>query len=416
MLKKLIIVVLVFNSCSLLNTDYYKNTKDPYYNYEKFWDELNDYYGLIDFKSERYLNNEFGGWAGLYEDHKKYIYNGMEERELFSVLSSVLYRLRDSHSYWLSDRAPEYYFEIPNSFDYPHPADVDWASNNGTRKASDSFGHGAYYMDIRIPSGYLKNGYYFGENLLYSGIIDFNKLKEKSPVDIKLLNIDKRYGYLYIISFIKNNGLKNLNAAQDWSEDVDLVLDYLGDIDGLIIDIRHNSGGFEGNLERILKRFVSRKRKLYTSYTRNGPYKNNYRMEEYYINPTDKGFRGDIVILTDRGTSSCGDLFALSLMDEDYVTLMGQNTHGVLSKVIARELPIGWSFRMSSGYTIGNNGKNYEEVGIKPDILIEKNKVETLYEKFPTYYYYDPIFCTAVEILDSKVTGNRSVNEILEQL
>lgn len=418
MLKKFLVIVILLSSCSLLDLNYYKDARDPVYNYNQFWNELNDYYGLIDFKTERHIAARYGSWKGLYKDHLKYIDSDTTERELFSVLSSILYILKDSHSYWLIERAPEIFFELPNVFDFPHPPGIEWGSNNGDRDPRDSFGHGAYYSDLRIPSGYIKDAMYFGDNLIYSGIIDFESIYSKSHIESSNLDENKKYGYIYIVSFIKNEGLKNLNAAQDWSNEIDLVIDHLGEIDGLIIDVRHNSGGFEGNLHRILKRFIKEERTLYYSYTRDGPDKNDFRKEKYTASPVNKGFRGKTVLLTDRATSSCGDLFALTLKDEEHVTLIGQNTHGVLSKVIARELPIGWSFRMSSGYTESIDGSNFEEVGVEPDIIIDKDSVaylyNTYYESEDSYYYYDPIFCIAVEVLDSQVTENIILKDILE--
>lgn len=403
--------------CELFDDSLVLKSRDPVENYKVFWNELNDYYGLIDLKSERHLNDQFGGWDGLYLDHKKYINKQMSERELFAVLSSVLYNLKDSHSYWLYQRSPDFYYEIPTASDFPHPSGISWASNEADRQPRDSFGHNAYYSDLRIPSGYLSQDGFYGEDLLYAGIVDFDKIDTKSPVNVDELNKSGRYGYLYILSFIKYNDLKNFNAAQNWSKDIDRTLSDLGNIDGLIIDIRHNSGGYEGNLERILKRFITRNKKIYRTYIRNGAGRNCYVGEDYYISPEGFSFNKEIVLLTDRATSSCGDLFTLSLKGETNVTVIGQNTHGVLSKVITRELPIGWAFRMSSGYTLSPDGINYEETGIPPDYLIDKEAVEGFYNDYNTpdinYYYYDPIFCKAVELLDSKVTGSRSLRDVL---
>lgn len=405
-------------SCELFDYSKVLLSRDPEENYNVFWNELNDYYGLIDFKTNRHLNDKYGGWQGLYYDHKKYIKPSMSDRELFSVLSSVLYNLKDSHSYWLYQRSPDFYYEMPTLNDYPHPPGISWASNEGDRKPKDSFGHDAFYSDLRIPEGYLVNDGFYGEGLMYAGIIDFDKIEDKSPIDIEYLDTTKKYGYVYILSFIKYNDLKNFNAAQNWSKDIDRVLMDLGNVDGLIIDIRHNSGGYEGNLERILKRFITREKKIYRSFIRSGSGKNNYVSEDYYTSPVSNYFKKQIVLLTDRATSSCGDLFTLSLKGEDNVIVVGQNTHGVLSKVITRELPIGWAFRMSSGYTLSPSGINYEEVGVSPDLLISKDTVERLYNDFNkpyiNYYYYDPIFCNAVYVLDSIITGRKTFSDILD--
>lgn len=405
MLKKFFIILVFISGCSLLDINYYDNYSDPEYNYDMFWEELNDYYGLIDLKSQLHINDEFGSWNGLYLDHKSYIDSNSSERELFSVLSSILYRLRDSHSYWLSSRVPEYYWEIPGESDYPHPQGVDWGSDPSELPPSASYGHGAYFIDLRVPSGYLINDSYFGEGLLYSGIVDNSKLYEKSPIQSGTLDSSLRIGYIHIVSFIQNSNVKDLSAAQEWSRDIDLAIEHLGNIDGLIIDVRQNSGGFEGNLERILNRFISQKRLLYYSYTRNGPNRNDFSKDSYWGNPSNIGWRGPTVVLTDDGTSSCGDIFALVMKDEEHATLIGQNTRGIMGKVIARELPIGWSFRMSSGYTESKDGEVYEEVGIEPDIIITPESVSDSYNSYDDYHYYDPIFCESVEILEDIIKG-----------
>lgn len=404
MFKKLVFITIFISGCNLLDMNYYINYSDPEYNYEMFWQELNDYYGLIDLKSELYLEREFGGWDGLYRDHKKYISSNTTDRELFSVLSSILYILRDSHSYWLSSRAPDFYWELPDESDQPHPAGVDWGSDPSELSPSLSYGHGAYFIDLRIPSGYLVEDSYFGEDLIYCGIIDTNKVYDKSPILPDSLNENLRLGYIYLTTFIQYDNLKDLSAAQEWSKDIDLAIEHLGEIDGLIIDIRQNSGGFEGNLERILNRFISRERLLYYSYTRNGSGKNDFKKDSYWGKPSDKGWRGATVVLTDDGTSSCGDLFALVMKEEEHAILVGQNTRGIMGKVIAREIPNGWSFRMSSGYTRSIDGLIYEEVGIEPDIFISPESVQESYSNFEdSYYYYDPIFCESVEVLQRMI-------------
>lgn len=403
MLKKLIAVIFFITGCNLINVDYYKDFNDPEYNYEMFWEELNDYYGLIELKNRSYLNSEFGGWDELYKHHKQYINRGMSNRELFSVLSSVLFRLRDSHSYWLPSRAPDYYWELPNEDDFPHPPYIDWASDPSELDPAMSYGHGAYFKELRIPSGYLSEGLYFGEDLIYAGIIDFAKVAENSPIDLTDFNSDNKLGYIYIASFIQSENNKDLSSAQTWSKDIDNVIEFLGNIDGLIIDVRQNSGGFEGNLERILNRFISKDRLLYYSYTRNGPNKSDFRRESYYGSPSDIGYRGPIVVLVDNGTSSCGDIFAMVMKTEDHSILVGQNTRGIMGKVIARELPIGWSFRMSSGFTLGADGNNYEEIGIEPNIVIPPSVVISKYSNYNGYFYYDPIFCDSTLILQDLI-------------
>lgn len=407
-------------SCDLIDYKYYDNLRDPLYNYEQFWQDLNDYYGLIDFKSRNHLDSAFGGWDGLYEDHKRYINSQMSERQLFAVLSSVLYNLYDAHSYWMKNRAPEYYYFLPDKNDFPHPPGIPWGSEPKDVLTRDSYGFNAYYPDLRIPKEYLSQFKYYEKDILFAGIVDQGRVEDLSPLADESLNRIKKYGYISIQSFIKYDDLKNFNAAQNWAKKIDDVLDDLMETDGIIIDIRHNTGGYEGNLELLLSRFVKERKHTYVSFTRNDSFKNSFDRVEYYITPANVVYNKPIILLTDRSTSSSGDLFALALKDEEHVITLGQNTHGILSKVVTRELPIGWSFRISSGFTLSINGVNYEEVGIPPEILISKELVNDLYHDFNNpvekFFFYDPIFCKGVEALDLKVSRNWDLNVIRDNL
>lgn len=418
-MKKFLIlfIAIFFYSCNLLDTNYHDNLRDPVLNYEQFWKDLNDYYGLIDFKSDKHLIGPFGGWEGLYRDHKRYIHRDMSERELFAVLSSVLFNLNDAHAYWISDRAPSFYNSIPTDNDYPHPSGISWASESEEVLPRHSYGHSGNYRDLRIPKEYLSNSKYYEDGIIYGGIIDLYKVETFSPTLEDLLDKSKRYGYISISSFIKYNDLKNFNAAQNWSRKIDLVLDDLSQTDGLILDVRHNSGGYEGNLEVVLSRFVDRYKKVYVSYVRDGSNRDSFTRVEYYSSPTVNAYTNKIVILTDRGTSSCGDLFALSLKGQANVSIVGQNTHGIFSKVITRELPIGWSFRISTGYTLDIHGINYEELGVYPDFNIPKESVVELYDTYSSnFYFYDPIFISGVKVLDFNVAKGLSKSEISSRL
>lgn len=114
--------------------------------------------------------------------------------------------------------------------------------------------------------------------------------------------------------------------------------------------------------------------KLYSKErSKNGPGKNDYSSwKDNYIHPEGKfQFTKPVVILISRKTFSAAEDFVLAMKVFAHVTLVGDTTGGGFGNPIIRELPNGWSYRLSTGMEVDANLINYQGKGIPPNISVQ---------------------------------------------
>ena len=80
-----------------------------------------------------------------------------------------------------------------------------------------------------------------------------------------------------------------------------------------------------------------------------------------------------MVVLTNRGSFSAANDFALIMKAFPYVKLIGDRTGGGGGFPINSELPNGWTYRFSSNLTLSPDSFNVEN-GIPPDIKVDLKK------------------------------------------
>lgn len=85
-----------------------------------------------------------------------------------------------------------------------------------------------------------------------------------------------------------------------------------------------------------------------------------------------------MALLTNRGTGSAVEHFVQALKDLNYTQVIGDTTAGILGANIWRELPIGWSYRMTISLTEDCEGNTHEGRGIYPDIPIWISESDSL--------------------------------------
>ncbi|HTY42018.1 MAG TPA: S41 family peptidase [Thermoanaerobaculia bacterium] len=134
-------------------------------------------------------------------------------------------------------------------------------------------------------------------------------------------------------------------------------LDGWGDIDGFLLDVRGNSGGYDPN---ILSTFLQGQWSAgdYYTVTREGK-----RLEPpvYAKLP--------VALLVDSGTTSAGEALALKFRAHKIGPIVGETTAGMMSGGAAAE-------RLADGSTLwytaraieGLDGKSYEGMGVTPDV------------------------------------------------
>lgn len=302
-------VIILLSSCEKIFFDNTKASADPSTNFEYLWKQVNEKYSLFDVKGI--------DWDEIHARYAAKISSNMSNEDLFRVMGDMLLELKDGHVNLFSE------FNISHFNIYQlGPDNFEWRTVK------------QYYL----PSDYIVSGPFAH---------DF------------VLNTNQRVGYIRFPEF----------SGQVTDTNLSYVLDRYRFTDGLILDIRENGGGTPIDMFKILSRFVTSDTKLYTSFLKNGPGRNDFDQgTEAIVKPYDKTkYLNKVYVLTDRSTYSAGTFFALSTLALDQVILVGDTTGGGLGGPNGGQLPNGWNYRFSVSKTLDLHGNNYEN-GVPPDI------------------------------------------------
>jgi Peptidase family S41/Tricorn protease C1 domain len=301
----------------LLLDDNPKNT--PENNFDLLWKDFDQLYSLFDLKKV--------DWDSLYAVYRPQVHANTSERELFSILSSLLANLNDGHVYLL---APFAGF-VSNQQRHAH-----WAENFNFNNIRDTY----LRNTLRVAGG---------GKLIYG-------------------NVTADIGYLYLASFED----EDFGKIDDWAKEIDGVVEALRAFKGLIVDVRNDGGGDAFNAQYIADRFADTRRLFAYGMSRSGPRHNDFsEFYEWYVAPDGpRQFTKPIVLLTNRGTASGAERFTLAMKTLPQVTSFGDTTEGAFPHALPRELPNGWAYRVTVGVVLTAQKTSYEGQGIPPDVPV----------------------------------------------
>jgi C-terminal processing protease CtpA/Prc len=160
--------------------------------------------------------------------------------------------------------------------------------------------------------------------------------------------------------------------------DMNKILDFFSDAEGLIVDMRHNGGGNFTYAFSEFGRFTDEERFVYRSKTKNGTGPDDYTdWYDWNIYPSAEYFDKPLVLLTDRYTISAGERLVMAYKTLPNLIHLGDTTSGAIATKIGKELANGWYYSLVTQKTEFRNGVNYEGPGIPPDIYV-KNTMEEM--------------------------------------
>lgn len=181
---------------------------------------------------------------------------------------------------------------------------------------------------------------------------------------------DARYGYLWISSFADIvEGSVNDNIAA-LHEAFELALDDWQEVDGVLIDVRINEGGWDLLGNALASHFVSEETHVYSKRVL---FQGEYAEEVPVTVAPHEGarFTGPVAVLTSSTTISAAETFVLSMLALEQVTVVGEPTCGILSDSLPKFLPSGIYFSLSNEEYSTPNGDVFELVGVPPDIEVD---------------------------------------------
>ncbi len=155
-------------------------------------------------------------------------------------------------------------------------------------------------------------------------------------------------------------------------ENIDKIIDEFDSMDGIIMDIRSNGGGNLSNAEVVASRFADMERLYMKQKFKSGPSRNDFsEWLNHFIKPKgEKQFLKPVVLLTNKQVGSTAESFVLAMKSLPQVTIVGDTTGGASGNPVFRELPNGWTIRLSTSYSSTSDGFIFEGKGIPPNVPI----------------------------------------------
>ena len=181
--------------------------------------------------------------------------------------------------------------------------------------------------------------------------IQIKSISQKLPDNFKL---DDRIGYIRLSSFMGKN------VGQDFE---DLMLKYK-DKEGIIVDLRGNTGGLLTNALHISNLFLDNEIIVST-------------VDRYGYKDTSKSSKKcfssqPLVVLINKGSASASEIMSGALKDNNRAILVGENTFGKgLVQEVKSLAPFSAGLNITIQKYLTPNGTDINKKGIAPDIEVK---------------------------------------------
>ena len=308
------LLLLLLGTCSLLLSSCqhgelsYDTT--PQSNLDALWTIIDQRYCFLSYK-EQQLGFR---WADLHAKYSAKLNPQMSRAQLFEILCQMVSELKDGH------------VNISTSLDLGR----NWSWKEDYPEN----------LDRELRQQYIGTDYHIGSGLKYTILPD---------------NI----AYVVYESFADAIGEGNLSD----------MLSYLRLCNGMILDIRGNSGGELTNAERLSRRFTNEQRLVgYICHKTGTGHDDFSEPQAEYITPSSNiRWQKPVILLVNRSCYSAANIFVRNMKEMPLVTVMGDQTGGGSGLPFSSELPIGWSVRFSASPSFDARMQHIE-FGIEPDV------------------------------------------------
>lgn len=186
-----------------------------------------------------------------------------------------------------------------------------------------------------------------------------------------------RIGYISVSSFLEKTD-EEFTSALD-------KLEAKG-IEGLIIDLRYNGGGFVNTAYNMLNRILPSGKTVFSfEYESN---KKDYFVTENSQGEKDRTFEYPIFILINNNSASASELFAGALSDLGYAETVGETSFGKGVAQSVYQMHNIFTGAITGGVKLTTikyylpDGESIDKVGIEPDYKVSDNKKTAKDEQF----------------------------------
>jgi len=314
--KLIIAFSILFSLSSCIKDEFYNKDGNNKDNFNLLWKTIDESYCYFDYKN---IN-----WDSVYNIYSPKVSNEMSKYDFFDVCKNMLRELQDGHVNLVAD------FNVMSYDDFY----LDYPQN---------------FNNTIVERNYLGEDY-----------INAYRLRAKNINGI---------GYLRYESFMNLLTRTNLQEA----------ITQLGNIEGLIIDVRDNTGGYLAMVDTLVSNLCANDLTFgYISY-KNG--KGHSDFSELYPQKIEVKlapvYNGNIVILTNRKVFSAANCFVSAMSCLENVTLIGDVTGGGGAAPFTSELYNGWQV-INSRNPLYDKDMQHIEFGINPDIKIDMDPLQEM--------------------------------------
>ena len=184
-----------------------------------------------------------------------------------------------------------------------------------------------------------------------------NDTVELKSVSSKMMERDnKKIGYIRMTIFANNSDeqfAKKLEKLESQN------------IDGLIIDLRGNSGGHLTTAENIISMFLDSSHPIYQIKSKDG--------QEKYYSTGKETKKYKITVLIDSSSASASEVVTSALKEQYGATVVGENSYGKGTVQELQTLPDGEQYKLTTKSWLTSKGKVIDKKGIEPDYAITLN-------------------------------------------
>ena len=293
---------------------------DPETTFERIWTDYDEYYGMFEVKDI--------DWDAAYELHRPRVTATSDDAELYAAVTDMLAELDDRHV---------------SLYPATSPALATW---------SVDLTDGRYVMPP-----------FDRDRIVSEMLLDHHRVSERVEVG----RLEPGIGWLHLSHFD--------GSPRQLGRETDDALRWLGELQGLVVDIRDTPGGYDPAAQAVAARFADQARTYMTVRKRNGPDHDDFTpAQRWVVSPDgDARFTGPIVLLTSDATQSAAETFALAMRELPHVTQLGDTTSGAFSDAVIRDAPNGWAYAISVGDYRAADGRSYESLGLSPDIAVDND-------------------------------------------
>ena len=180
--------------------------------------------------------------------------------------------------------------------------------------------------------------------------LSVDKVELKSVFSKVIKKEDKKIGYIRVSIFANNTYEQFKKELQDLEDN---------NIDGLVIDLRGNSGGHLSAAEEIISLFLDSSHPIYQIKTK------EYQKKYYSTGKETKKYK--ISILIDGNSASASEVVTSALMEQYGAKTIGEKSYGKGTVQELQTLPNGEQYKLTTKSWLTSKGEVIDGKGIKPD-------------------------------------------------